>query len=83
MTDPTPDPARPRFFMLQAARLAGVVAAAVGVLMWQTDRIGGASDPDTGKALFALGLFLVLVAPALLRKRWRSEGDAAPRGPRQ
>ena len=72
MTAPTTDPAKPRFIVLQLARLAGVALAAIGVLLWQTPSIGGTPQPVPGKALFAIGLFLTLVVPALLRRRWRT-----------
>lgn len=71
MTEPAADPAMLRFMMLQLVRIAGVAIVAAGVLLWRTDTFGS-PDPDTGKALFAGGLFLTLVAPALLRRRWRS-----------
>ena len=74
MTEPPPDPAKARFFWLQLTRLAGVLLAGVGVLMWRTDAIVTYPDPTTGKALLAAGLFLALVAPALLRRRWRTPG---------
>lgn len=70
MTEPA-DPAMMRFMMLQLVRIAGVAIVAAGVLLWQTATFG-APDPDTGKAMFAGGLFLTLVLPALLRRRWRT-----------
>lgn len=77
MTDPlaTPasDPAKRRFFILQALRIAGTLVVAAGVLAWQTDVLTPAPNPDMGKALFALGLFATLVVPALLRRSWRSQ----------
>lgn len=72
MTDPTHDPAKARFFALQLTRIGGLILAGVGVLLWRTDSIGGAPQPGAGKALLALGLFLVLVVPPLLRRRWRT-----------
>ena len=72
MTDPAPDPAMRRFFALHAVRIAGAVIVGAGVLVWQTDKVTAAPDPDGGKALFALGLFVMLVVPALLRRRWRT-----------
>lgn len=71
MTEPTHDPAMLRFMMLQLARIAGVAVVATGVLLWRTATFGS-PDPETGKALFAVGLFLTLVVPPLLRRRWRS-----------
>ena len=72
MTEPTHDPAKARFFILQLTRLGGLGLAGLGVLLWRTDAIGGAPQPDAGKALLAAGLFLVLVIPPLLRRRWRT-----------
>ena len=74
MTEPTSDPAKARFFWLQLTRLAGVLLAGVGVLMWRTDAVVGYPDPTTGTALRAAGLFRARVAPALLRRRWRTPG---------
>ena len=71
------DPAMTRFLALQLARVAGVVLAAVGVLLWQTPSFGY-PQPAPGKALFALGLFLTLVIPALLRRRWRTPNRSNP-----
>jgi hypothetical protein len=72
MTEPTRDPAKARFFALQLSRLGGLLVIGLGVLLWRTDSIGGAPQPTAGKALLALGLFMALVVPPLLRKRWRS-----------
>lgn len=71
MTDPAEDPAKTRFLTLQLARLGGLLVVVTGVVVWRSDTIG-APQPTAGKALFALGLFLMLVVPALLRKHWRS-----------
>jgi hypothetical protein len=72
MTEPTRDPAKARFLMLQVARLGGILIVGLGVMLWRTDAIAGSPQPIAGKALLALGLFISLVVPALLRKRWRS-----------
>ena len=72
MTESTHDPAKARFFTLQLSRLAGLLIVGIGVLLWRTDAIGGTPQPIAGKALLALGLFMSLVVPALLRRRWRS-----------
>lgn len=82
MTRPVPgppsDPAKARFFILQLSRLGGLVAIGLGVLLWRTDSLG-APSPIAGKALFALGLLLFLVLPAVLRRRWRSPDAGNPR----
>lgn len=72
MNEISDDPARRRFFVLHLCRLAGMVVAAAGILLWRSDAIGGYPQPTPGKALLAAGLFLFLVIPALLRKRWRT-----------
>ena len=74
MTEPTHDPAMLRFMMLHLVRIVGVAIVAAGVLLWRSEAIGGAPQPDIGKAMFAIGLFLVLVVPPLLRRRWRTPG---------
>ena len=76
MTEPTHDPAMLRFMILQLVRVVGVAIVAAGVLLWRSDAIGGAPQPDLGKALFATGLFLALVVPPLLRRRWRTSDRA-------
>lgn len=79
MTDPLPaqdpagDPAMRRFFTLHVVRIAGAVIMGAGVLLWQTDKLSSVPSEDGGKALFALGLFVMLVVPALLRRRWRTK----------
>ena len=72
MTETPHDPAKARFLVLQLSRLGGLIIIGLGVLLWRTDSIGGAAQPTAGKALLALGLFMTLVVPPLLRRRWRS-----------
>lgn len=72
MTAPADDPAMKRFFALHAVRLAAALIIALGVVVWQTDKLTAAPSPLAGKAIFAAGMFVMLVLPALLRRRWRT-----------
>ncbi len=64
--------AKRRFFTLRAFRLAGLLVSAAGGLVWQTDKLTPYPMPGYGKALLALGLFMMMVVPPLLRRAWRS-----------
>ncbi|MFC3712000.1 hypothetical protein ACFOMD_05425 [Sphingoaurantiacus capsulatus] len=64
--------AKRRFLTLQLFRLAGLIVAAAGGLVWQTDRLTPYPMPGYGKALLALGLFMMMVVPPILRRAWRS-----------
>ncbi len=68
MTD-TPDPAKARFFMLTAIRIAGAALAGFGIAI-----IAGkvALPQPVGIGLFALGMFETLFLPAILARRWKS-----------
>lgn len=66
----TPDPARARFYIIAAVRLAGAVAMMVGFVIasgrW-------ASMPMlAGIAIVVIGAFGFAVAPRLLARRWKS-----------
>jgi hypothetical protein len=65
----TPDPARNRFFIIQAARLAGVAGVIAGMLIasQRTALPGWAGYP-----LLAAGLVGVFVIPTWLARRWRT-----------
>jgi hypothetical protein len=70
MTEPAPDLARTRFFILGLVRLGGVVLAFLGISImakrWiePADLIGG--------ALIVMGAIEVLIVPRILAKQWRS-----------
>jgi len=75
--DPGPDPAKRRFFMLQATRLSGVAGVVLGMLM-----ISGKSGAPAwleawlpswlGYVLIASGLVDVFVIPPILVRKWRT-----------
>lgn len=65
----TEDPARKRFFTIQAVRLAGVGCVVLGMLI-ASQRI--ALPAWVGYVLIANGLLDVLVIPTLLARRWRT-----------
>ena len=66
---PEPDPAKPRFFMIQAMRLGGVlfVFAAIMIL---SGKIPG--PPVLGYGLLILGMIEFFAMPHLLVQRWKS-----------
>ncbi|AXK41931.1 hypothetical protein DVR09_05890 [Erythrobacter aureus] len=68
--DPAPhDPAKARFFMIQAVRLSGVVLGVLGALV-----LGEILPlPElVGYLLLAFGAFDVFILPTILAKRWSS-----------
>lgn len=70
MTDKSADdPARARFFTMQAVRLAGVACVVLGMLI-VSQRI--AWPQWLGYLLLANGLIDVLVIPTLMARKWRT-----------
>jgi hypothetical protein len=70
MTGEVPDdPARGRFFTIQAVRLTGVACVVVGMLV-ADHRIG--LPTWLGYLLIANGLVDVFVIPTMLARKWRS-----------
>jgi hypothetical protein len=64
----SPDPARARFFAIQACRWVGMVVAIVGLLA-----LNGRGLPQvTGYVLVPVGLIASMIAPVFLARRWRS-----------
>ncbi|PEQ13936.1 hypothetical protein B2G71_06450 [Novosphingobium sp. PC22D] len=63
------DPARDRFFAIQAVRIAGVVQVVIGMLI-AAESI--ALPAWAGYVLLANGLIDTFVIPLLLARRWRS-----------
>jgi hypothetical protein len=63
------DPARGRFFTIQAVRLAGVAGVVLGMLA-STGRI--AAPGWLAYALLAAGLVGVFVLPPILVRKWRT-----------
>ncbi|AYJ86343.1 hypothetical protein D3Y57_10690 [Sphingomonas paeninsulae] len=70
MTDPTPDPARARFFILGLVRLSGVVLAFLGISIMAKHWIEPADI--IGGAFIVMGAIEVLVVPRILARQWRS-----------
>lgn len=72
MTPPEPqtsDPARQRFFTIQAVRLAGVALAVLGALVLA--RIVPLPEV-AGYVLLLLGAADVFILPQVLARRWRT-----------
>lgn len=65
------DPARGRFFVLQAVRMAGVAMVLTGLAITQ-----GAIDlpQAVGVVLVAAGFLDVFFVPRMLAKKWKSPG---------
>lgn len=64
-----PDPAKRRYFAIQAVRIAGVVMVLLGLLVLN----GKLVWPDLiGYFLVINGLFDALFLPTLLAKRWKT-----------
>ena len=63
------DPAKARFFLIQAVRLSGVVLGVLGALV-----LGEILPlPElVGYLLLAFGAFDVFILPTILAKRWSS-----------
>lgn len=67
-----PDPARARFFAIQAVRLGGVLLVFLGMAVWRTDLVADGGVPALGGILMLLGLVELAVVPKLLARRWRT-----------
>ncbi|WP_260928645.1 hypothetical protein [Novosphingobium sp. 9] len=68
------DPAKGRFFALQALRLGGVALVIIGLLLAE-GRLGMVTGDGArygGYALLLLGLVAIFLLPALLIRRWKS-----------
>lgn len=63
------DAARNRYFVIQAARIAGVAMVIVGILIVR-GRIAEAAW--AGYVILAVGLIDVFAAPMLLARKWRT-----------
>jgi len=63
------DPAKPRFFVIQALRLSGVALVLLGLAI-----LNGVIDlPEiAGYVIFVIGLGDALVAPTLLSRIWKT-----------
>lgn len=63
------DPARARFYAIQAMRWIGMALAVVGIMA-----IYGKIDlpREAGAALFLAGLACALIVPTLLARRWKT-----------
>lgn len=67
MTDP--DPAKGRFFIIQALRLSGVALVVLGVAVIA----GKVPLPEmAGYVLLAVGVADALIVPRFLARRWRT-----------
>jgi hypothetical protein len=63
------DPAKGRFFAIQAARLSGVAMVVLGLVI-VNGKLGW--PQPLGYVLLAAGLFDALFVPILLARRWKT-----------
>lgn len=68
-TAPEHDPARRRFFAIQAVRLSGVACVVVGMLT-ASERVP--LPAWSGYLLIVIGLVGVFVIPTMLARKWRT-----------
>jgi len=66
------DPARARFFIIQAARLSGVVLTLLGMAIWRGDLVEPGGSPVVGGVIIVAGLIDLVLVPKVLARRWRS-----------
>lgn len=64
------DPAKARFFVLQALRLSGAGIAMIGLLILY-GRIG--LPRAAGSVLFVVGLLEALIMPGVLARMWKKQ----------
>lgn len=70
MNTPPPDPARRRFLVMQAVRLAGVVTVLAGMLI-ATGKLPVAPKL-AGYLIMVVGFLDMAVMPLVLARRWRT-----------
>ena len=73
MTDPTPTQSRNRYFMIVAARLAGVAGAVFGVVL--IARFEQMPLKLLGAAIVLSSIYMSWTIPAALAHRWASPGN--------
>jgi hypothetical protein len=73
MTAPDESRAKRRFLTLQALRLGGLTMGGTGAWLWRS-AVDAGTEGIGGRLLVVAGLFVALVMPPLLARRWRREG---------
>lgn len=66
----SPDPARPRYFVMVFARLAGVAVAIFGLLALNGNIAG--VTPLAGGVFLVIGMAVMAVVPVWMARRWRT-----------
>ncbi len=65
-----PDPARQRFQLMAVLRLYGLALVALGMVLWRTAWLG-VTQPHLGRIVIVVGMIVLTLLPALLRRHWR------------
>ena len=66
----TEDVARQRFRIVAAFRLYGIALISLGFVLWKTAWVG-VTQPYLGRVVIAVGMAVLTLLPALLRRMWR------------
>jgi hypothetical protein len=64
------DPAKVRFQIIGLLRLYGLALIALGFVLWKSHWLG-VTQPRVGRITVAVGVLVLTVLPALLRRHWR------------
>jgi|GEM_PF-4570049 len=64
------DPAKGRYQILGLMRLYGLALTALGLILWRTAWVG-ITQPLLGRITIVVGMAVLTVIPALLRRHWR------------
>jgi len=65
-----PDPSKMRFRIIGLMRLYGLLLVALGFALWKTHWLG-VTQPRVGRITVAVGVAVLALLPALLRRHWR------------
>lgn len=66
-----------RFFIFMGARLLGMLAFLAGMVIFFSDLVRPGGSHVIGAVLIVLGLIDAVAAPALLKRQWTKQDEAA------
>ena len=67
----TADPAKRQYQILGLLRLYGLALTALGLILWRTAWVG-ITQPFLGRIVIVIGMAVLTVIPALLKRHWRT-----------